>query len=69
MFLVGGSIVLHSIPGSHDVIHTLLTMLPEVLAHNVVVAGVAPMLLDGLVGLLAGFMVLLVVAGIQKIKR
>ncbi|PKH05777.1 DUF808 domain-containing protein [Moritella sp. Urea-trap-13] len=68
MFLVGGSIVLHSIPGSHDVVHTLLTMLPEALVHNVVISTLAPIVIDGLVGLLAGFMVLLVVSGVQKLK-
>lgn len=69
MFLVGGSIVLHSIPGSQDVIHTILATLPDALANNVIIAGLTPILIDGLVGLLAGFMVLLVVSGIQKLKR
>jgi hypothetical protein len=68
MFLVGGSIVLHSIPGSHEVVHSLLAMLPEALAHNVVVSTVAPIVIDGLVGLLAGFIVLLVVSGVQKLR-
>ncbi|QFI39350.1 DUF808 domain-containing protein [Moritella marina ATCC 15381] len=68
MFLVGGSIVLHSIPGSHDVVHSLLTMLPETFAHNVVASTLAPIVIDGLVGLLAGFIVLLVVSGVQKLR-
>ncbi|GIC78340.1 DUF808 domain-containing protein [Moritella sp. F3] len=68
MFLVGGSIVLHSIPGSHDVVHSLLTMLPEALSQNVIVSTVAPIAVDGLVGLLAGFIVLLVVSGVQKLR-
>jgi len=68
MFLVGGSIVLHSMPGSHDIVHTLLTMLPDMLAQNAIVAGVTPILIDGLVGLLAGFIVLMVVTGIQKLR-
>ncbi|KXO08690.1 putative membrane protein [Moritella sp. JT01] len=69
MFLVGGSIVIHSIPGTHDVIHTLLTILPDALAHNAIVAGVTPVLINGLVGLLAGFIVLMVVTGIQKLRN
>ncbi|MCJ8351038.1 DUF808 domain-containing protein [Moritella sp.] len=68
MFLVGGSIVIHSIPGSHDIIHTLLTMLPDALAYNTIVTGVTAVLIDGLVGLLAGFIVLMVVTGIKKIR-
>ena len=68
MFLVGGSIVLHSIPGSHNMVHSLLTMLPEALAHNLVVSTAAPIVIDGLVGLLAGFIVLLVVSGVQKLR-
>jgi len=68
MFLVGGSIVLHSIPGSHDVVHAILVTLPEALAHNIVVAAITPILIDGIVGLLAGFSVLLAVTGIQKLR-
>jgi len=69
MFLVGGSIVIHSIPGSHDAVHALLTTLPDALADNAIVAGVTPVLIDGLVGLLAGFIVLMVVTGIQKLRH
>ncbi|QUM82570.1 DUF808 domain-containing protein [Moritella sp. 5] len=69
MFLVGGSIVIHSIPGSHDVIHTLLTMLPDAFANNAIVAGVIPVIINGLMGLLAGFIVLMVFTGIQKLRN
>lgn len=68
MFLVGGSIVLHSIPGSHNLGDALLTTLPEAFAHNTIVVGVTPVLLNGLVGLLAGFIVLMFVTGIQKLR-
>jgi len=50
-------------------VHAILTALPEVLSHNVVVTSVMPVLIDGIVGLLAGFMVLMVVTTIQKLKR
>lgn len=69
MFLVGGSIVLHSIPGSHDILHAILNLLPDAFESNAIVAGAAPILIDGLVGLLAGFIVLLVVTGIQKLTK
>ena len=69
MFLVGGSMVIHSIPGSHDIIHILLAMLPDAFAHNAIVTGVIPVLIDGLMGLLAGFIVLMVLTGIQKLRN
>jgi len=68
MFLVGGSIVTHSIPGALNLIHAILAALPDALENNVIIAGMTPVLLNGLVGLLAGFVVLMGVTGIQKLK-
>lgn len=68
MFLVGGSIVIHSIPGALNLIHAILAALPDALENNLIIAGVTPVLLNGLVGLLAGFVVLMGVTVIQKLK-
>jgi predicted DNA repair protein MutK len=57
MFLVGGGILVHSIPFIHHLLEPIL--------HNAesikVAASIVPILLDGLVGIIAGAMVLLAV--------
>lgn len=65
MFLVGGSIVLHGLPFLHHLVEPLLAQ----------AAGLAPllktlatMLIDAVVGLLAGIVVLLAVGAIQKLR-
>ncbi len=61
MFLVGGGILVHGIPGSHDWVH-----------HVQEVAGAfgfgVPMLINLGAGLVAGAVILLVVSGIQKLR-
>ena len=66
MFLVGGGILVHSIP----IIHHLL----EPILHSVesikVVASIVPILLDGLVGVIAGALTLLAVTlSLKMIKK
>ena len=55
MFLVGGSILLHGIPGAHDVLHHA-----EAWVHGWVggLAVMTPLLIEGLFGVLAGAIVL-----------
>ncbi|EKF74614.1 hypothetical protein A11A3_07338 [Alcanivorax hongdengensis A-11-3] len=61
MFLVGGGILIHGIPGSHDVIHHWQTLSGPV--------GVAVPALTSLIGgLLAGAVVLSVVAGVSRLR-
>ncbi|WP_375740545.1 DUF808 domain-containing protein [Pseudomonas boanensis] len=60
MFLVGGSIILHGIPAAHH-------LLEPVLAAAGPVAGVVQVLIDGLVGILAGALVLLGVSLVKKV--
>ncbi|MBT8765724.1 DUF808 domain-containing protein [Metapseudomonas boanensis] len=60
MFLVGGSIILHGIPAAHH-------LLEPVLAAAGPVAGVVQVLIDGLVGVLAGALVLVGVSLAKKV--
>ncbi len=64
MFLVGGSILLHGIPGSHDMLHHV-----ETAAHALIgaLAGVLPMLIEGVFGVIAGAVVLGVVRLVSAI--
>lgn len=62
MFLVGGGILVHGIPGSHDWVH-----------HVQEVAGAfgfgVPMLVNLIAGLIAGILILVVVNGVQKLRQ
>ncbi|SMY35459.1 DUF808 domain-containing protein [Photobacterium andalusiense] len=63
MFLVGGGIVVHSIPPVHGVIEQLIQQITFSGSHTIV-----PPLLNGIVGIIAGIAVLVVVSLINKIR-
>ena len=59
MFLVGGGIVTHGIPGAHDVIHHIAQWVGSTIpVAGGVMAGATPLLMDGLTGILVGAVVL-----------
>ena len=69
MFLVGGGILVHGIPGSHDLIHIV-----EHHAHGIPVVGgilakIVPMLLDAVIGIIAGALILGCVTLIGKVMK
>lgn len=66
MFLVGGSILLHGLPGAHDVVHAVEHAAAQVPAVGPVLSVLAPMVVDALAGLLAG---LLAVAAVGVVSR
>jgi hypothetical protein len=62
MFLVGGGILTHGIPGMHDRVHQLV-------GETGGVAGVLlPLLIDALTGIIAGAITLAVVMGIRRMR-
>ena len=63
MFLVGGGILTHGMPGAHDLIHHIAEMAGSV------VGAVVPALADLLVGVLAGVVALLVVELISRLRN
>lgn len=69
MFLVGGGILLHGIPGSHDVLHAIehgIEQLP-VLGH--LFAIITPILVNGIFGLIAGGILVAVLTPVlRKLK-
>lgn len=68
MFLVGGGILLHGLPGSHDALHHLDdAMAPLPLSGFLSV--VAPMLANLVLGIIAGSVLLLLVNGAGKLKK
>jgi len=62
MFLVGGGILTHGIGPLHDAIESLLD------GAGAVLATIAPMLIDALVGVVAGALVLAVIGGIKRLR-
>lgn len=68
MFLVGGSILLHGIPGSHDVVHHLVEAVQNLPTVGGALAAILPLLLDAILGIIAGAIVLAVVTLVLKLK-
>jgi hypothetical protein len=67
MFLVGGGILLHGIPHSHDLLHGAELFVQQVSWVGGALAAIAPTVLNGLFGVLAGAVVLAVVAPVSKL--
>lgn len=64
MFLVGGGIVVHNVPVVHHWIEPVVTTLPDM----PVIDSLVPALLNGLIGLVAGLVIVAVVEVVQKIR-
>ncbi|HEY9099883.1 MAG TPA: DUF808 domain-containing protein [Thiobacillus sp.] len=58
MFLVGGGILVHGMPGTHPVVEAAIHMASRVPAIGGMLSAITPLLLDGLAGILAGALVL-----------
>lgn len=69
MFLVGGGILTHGIAPLQQWIASFTAQAAAVSGVGPVLGAVMPLLLDGLVGLMAGALVLLLVTGFKKIKN
>mgnify|MGYP003630793287 FL=1 len=64
MFLVGGGIVVHSVPFVHHVVANVLTQFSGV---GSTINAILPILADGIVGIVAGGLVLLIVSLMGKL--
>lgn len=69
MFMVGGGILTHGIPGAHDIIHHAAEAVHGVPGIGGVLAAVTPTLLDAIAGVVAGAIVLAVVTVAGRILR
>ena len=69
MFMVGGGILMHGLPGSHDLAHHASEVLAPLPAVGGVLAAIAPTALDTLGGVIAGALVLLGVTSFQKVAK
>jgi hypothetical protein len=59
MFMVGGGILIHGLPMTHDLIHPLVAATESLPGVGGILASLLPLLLDVLVGILAGALILL----------
>jgi uncharacterized protein len=69
MFLVGGGILTHAIPGLHELIEHQAESARAWSGIGVVVAAVFPTLVDLLAGLLAGTLTLLAWSGVKRLRH
>ncbi len=68
MFLVGGGIITHGIPWLYHTIEHAAESLSRSGPAGPVLAAITPSLLNGLCGLIAGALVLLVITGFNKLR-
>jgi len=66
MFLVGGSILVHGIPGSHDLVHAVTHAVQTLPAIGGLLAALTPLLIDASTGVVAGGLVL---GGVTATRR
>ena len=69
MFLVGGGILVHGMPGSHDWVHAVTHALGALPAVGGALAALAPFLIDALAGIVAGALILGGVTAARRIFR
>jgi uncharacterized protein len=67
MFMVGGGILTHGIPGAHDLIHSLAHSAGGVPVIGGILESLTPTLLDTLAGVVAGMLALAVVTVVKRI--
>ena len=65
MFLVGGGILVHSIPAVHHIVQDMVTWLSATMGS--LMEAIAPFMIEGLVGVIAGAAVLFVVNMLLKL--
>jgi predicted DNA repair protein MutK len=66
MFMVGGGILVHGIPHSHEVLHHITETVEKVSVIGSILVAVIPTLLNALAGVIAGGLVLLGVLLVKK---
>ena len=66
MFLVGGGILVHGMPGAHDLIHAAAHAIETVPAIGGMLASLAPLFIDALAGIGAGALIL---SGLTAVRR
>jgi predicted DNA repair protein MutK len=69
MFLVGGGILVHGLPGAHHVVETAAHAVAALPGVGGLLGALAPLLIDGLAGIAAGALVMAVVSLGKRLFR
>jgi len=69
MFLVGGGILVHGLPPVSELVHGVAHGAEAIPALGVILAGVAPMLLNALFGVLAGALLLALFSLLMRLRK
>ena len=69
MFLVGGGILAHGVPALHHLIEGIVHRIAEIEPAGAVLAGITEMLINAVIGLVAGTIVLVLIAGVKRLRR
>ncbi len=69
MFMVGGGILMHGLPGTHDIVHHAAEAAGTVPAIGPLLAAIVPSLIDAVAGVLAGAATLAVVNAVAAIWK
>ena len=69
MFLVGGGILVHGLPGAHHVVEAATNAISVLPAVGGMLGTITPLLLDGLAGIVAGALVLAAVLLAKRLFR
>lgn len=67
MFLVGGGILLHGIPGSHDILHAIEHSIEAIPSIGHILAAITPILANGVFGLIAGGIIVAIITPVLKL--
>lgn len=69
MFLVGGGILVHGVPGTHDLVHAATQAAEAVPAIGATLAVLVPFFIDALAGIVAGALILGGVTATRRLFR
>lgn len=68
MFLVGGGILVHGVPPLHHLIEGIVHPIAEIGPAGGVLAGITEMLFNAVIGVVAGTIVLLLIAAVKRLR-
>jgi len=68
MFLVGGGILVHGIPGAHELGHALAHAVRAPSVAGSLVAALAPFVFEGVIGIAGGALVLAAVLAVKRLR-
>ncbi|WP_296455582.1 DUF808 domain-containing protein [Rubinisphaera sp.] len=69
MFLVGGGILVHGVPPLHHLVEGIVHSIAEIEPAGHILAGTSEMLFNAVIGIVAGTMVLVLIAGVKRLRR